>query len=319
MPAVVRGGRRQAPPSQSQPRGKAAPKGGGSRAKGKAAPAGRPRLLGAVPMSPETTGWLAALVIGGLLVAVLISGHRAETVGRTVMGFADDRMVSLGVKLQNVRLEGVSEEAAPDIKQALAFHRDQPFAFLDLEQVRRDVENVGWVKSATIRRQFPGTLVVSVVERPRLAVWQYQNRDQVIDDTGQVIPEAVASKFPDLPLIVGEGANEAATDIIQLVRARPQLYQRIFALQRVDTRRWNIILKNGTLIKLPAVNQDQAMNRLDTLIAQQRVLDQGLAAIDLLDPSALVVVPLDPHPASAAPAQPAVQTPAQPPVLPNNA
>lgn len=312
MPAVVRGGRRQSS-SPSAPRsgqgakapGKSSPKSSGR--KGASAASGRPRLLGAVPMSAEMTGWLSALIVGGLLLAVLLSGHRAEALGRAVLGFADDRMASMGVNLQNVRLVGVSDDAAPDIKKVLAFHRGQPFVFLDLDQVRRDVENVGWVKSATIRRQFPGTLVVSVTERPRLAVWQYQNRDQVIDDTGQIIPEAVASRFPDLPLIVGEGANETAADIIQLVRARPQLYQRIFALQRVDTRRWNIILKNGTLIKLPAVNQDQAMARLDTLIAQQRVLDQGLAAIDLLDPTALVVVPLEPRTnaaSSAAAAQP---------------
>jgi cell division protein FtsQ len=315
MPAIVRGGRRQA---ASQPQGRgggaAAKSGGGSgkssgRSRGKAsagAPAGKPRLLGAVPISGEATGWLAVILIGGLLAAVLLTGHRAEAVGRAVLGFADDRMAAVGVKLENVRLVGVSDQAAPDIKAALDFHRDQPFTFLDLNQVQRDVENVGWVKSATIRRQFPGTLIVSVVERPRLAVWQYQGRDQVIDDTGQIIPEAVASKFPDLPLIVGEGANETASDIIELLRARPQLMQRVFALQRVDTRRWNILLKNGTLIKLPAVNQDQAMNRLDALIAQQRVLDQGLAEIDLLDPNALVVVPLEPR--NAAAAKPAVPT-----------
>ena len=310
MPAIVRGGRRQAPSQPPSRGGKAGGgKAGASKPSGRArkpqAPAGKPRLLGAVPMTGEATGWLAVLVIGGLLAAVLLTGHRAEALGRAALGFADDRMAFVGVKLENVRLVGVSDQAAPDIKKALAFHRGQPFAFLNLDQVRRDVENVGWVKSASVRRQFPGTLIVSVNERPRLAVWQYQGRDQVVDDTGQIIPEAVASQFPDLPLIVGEGANETAADIIELLRARPQLMQRVFALQRVDTRRWNILLKNGTLIKLPAVNQDQALNRLDALIAQQRVLDQGLAEIDLLDPTALVVVPLEPRTNAAASAKPA--------------
>ena len=53
--------------------------------------------------------------------------------------------------------------------------------------------------------------------------------------------------------------------------------------------------KNGAIIKLPALNQDQALSRLDMLMAQHRVLDQGFAEIDLLDPNALQVVPLDPH------------------------
>jgi cell division protein FtsQ len=40
------------------------------------------------------------------------------------------------------------------------------------------------------------------------------------------------------------------------------------------------------------------MARLDVLMTQQRVLDQGFASIDLLDPDSLVVVPLEAHPAS---------------------
>ncbi len=172
---------------------------------------------------------------------------------------------------------------------------------MDLGAVQASVENVGWVKQATIRRQFPGTLVVSVVERPRLAVWQYHGKDTVIDDEGQVIPEARAANFLDLPLVVGEGANEAAADILQLMQARPALMQKTYALQRVDTRRWNILLKNGAVIKLPALDQDHAMGRLDVLINQQRILDQGFAEVDLLDPNTLVVVPLEAHTPAAAP------------------
>lgn len=82
------------------------------------------------------------------------------------------------------------------------------------------------------------------------------------------------------------------------MRQRPALLEQTYALQRVNTRRWNILLKNGAVIKLPALNQEQAMARLDVLMSQQRVLDQGFASIDLLDPDSLVVVPLEAHPAT---------------------
>ena len=307
MPAVVRGGRRQAtgqttakgPDAKAAP-AKRAPKSGPARAGvRKTGAPGKSAVIGSIHMPNELTAWFAVFVIAGLLAVVLLTGHRAQALGTVFTNFADNRIASVGLKLQNVRLVGVSDTAAPDIKKALKFQRGQPLALMDLKQVQAAIESVGWVKEASVRRQFPGLLIVTVVERPRLAVWQYQGKNSVIDDQGHVIPEAAASKFPDLPYIVGEGANEVAPDIIELMQARPALMQKTYALQRVDTRRWNILLKNGAVIKLPALNQDQAMQKLDALIAQQRVLDQGLAEIDLLDPNSLVVVPLEAHAAAA--------------------
>ncbi len=304
MPAVVRGGRRQAQKPVETPKaasGNAQAKSAKPRAasrKAAAAPKGKYRVIGSVPVPNEVTAWFAVILIVGLVGAVLGTGGRAQTLGHAVVSFTDSRIASLGVNIQNIRLEGVSDAAAPDIKKALNLHRGDSLALMDLTEVQKSVENVGWVKSATVRRQLPGLLVISVVERPRLAVWQYQGKDTVVDDQGQVIPEAHAVNFLNLPLVVGEGANENAAEILELMNARPALMQKTYALVRVDTRRWDIHLKNGAVIKLPALNQDQAMARLDTLMTQRRVLDQGFAEIDMLDPNALQVVPLEPHAAS---------------------
>ena len=308
MPAVVRGGRRQSAAGAQSASGKSGAK-PATRAKSQGGKGGRKAggktiLMGSVAMPAELTGWLAGVLVVGLMAVVLMTNHRGEALGNGIVQFADERAAALGLNLQNVRLVGVSPQAADDVKKALPFHRGDPIAFMDLDAVQKAVENVGWVRSATVRRQFPGSLIVTVVERPRLAVWQYHGQDTVVDDQGQVIPEARADRFPDLPLVVGEGANETANDVLELMRARPQLLQKTYALQRVDTRRWNILLKNGAVIKLPALDQDQAFTRLDALIAQRRVLDQGFAEIDLLDPKALVVVPLQGKPTAATPANP---------------
>ena len=305
MPAVVRGGRRQAQKAVEAPKAasgtaqakSAKPRGAARKAAG--APAGKYRVIGSVPVPNEVTAWFAVILIVGLVGAVLGTGGRAQTLGHAVVSFADSRIAGVGISVQNIRLEGVSDVAAPDIKKALNLHRGDPLALMNLSDVQKSVENVGWVKSATVRRQLPGLLVISVVERPRLAVWQYQGKDTVVDDQGQVIPEAHAVNFLNLPLVVGEGANETAADILELMNARPALMQKTYALVRVDTRRWDIHLKNGAIIKLPALDQDQAMARLDTLMTQRRVLDQGFAEINLLDPNALQVVPLESHAASA--------------------
>ncbi|UDF02827.1 cell division protein FtsQ/DivIB [Asticcacaulis sp. AND118] len=294
MPAVVRGGRRQAAPAS-----KASPRNAPSRARGgRKAEAGKFALIGGVAMPNELTAWLGLVGAAGLMAVFLLTGGRAETLRSGVVSFTDARIASIGINLQNVRLQGVSDVAREDIRKALRFERGQPLALMDLNKVKTDVESVGWVKSAVVRRQLPDQLIITVTERPRLAVWQYQNKTYVIDDTGKVIPEARSGNFIDLPLVVGEEANATSADILRLMQARPELMSKVWALVRVDTRRWDIRLKNNTIIKLPALDQDEALNRLDVLISQQRVLDQGLAVIDLRDPNALVVKPFETVPVS---------------------
>ena len=150
---------------------------------------------------------------------------------------------------------------------------------------------MGWVKSAKVVRLLPDTLVIAVVERQRLAVWQNQGQTQVVDVEGKVIEEANPSNFSNLPLVVGVGANEAAPAIMPMVLSRPRLVSRLEALVRVDQRRWDLRLKDGGIIQLPAVGEDSALIQLDQIDQKSRILDLGFERIDLRNPEALAIRP----------------------------
>jgi cell division protein FtsQ len=67
--------------------------------------------------------------------------------------------------------------------------------------------------------------------------------------------------------------------------------QRLEALVRVDDRRWDLRLRDGAIIQLPAEGEDAALIQLETLDRRSRVLDLGLARIDLRDPEMVAVRP----------------------------
>ena len=140
-------------------------------------------------------------------------------------------------------------------------------------------------------RLLPDTLVLAVTERRQLAVWQHIGRSYVIDETGRVIPEADPGRFARLPLIVGAGANEAAAAILPEVAARPRLAERTEALIRVDGRRWDLRMKDGSLIQLPASGQEQALMQLELLDQRSRILELGFDRIDLRSPDMVAVRP----------------------------
>ena len=288
MPAVVRGGRRQN--SAQSPRRAAAPKGrAGGRGNAAAVP-GKMAAIGRIDLSPRAV--VITLAAGALVVAgVLATGARAERIGQSVSSGLDRVTTGMGLTLKRVHITGASAEAEPAIQRALGLYADQPIVGLDLDALREQVQAVGWVKEARVVRLLPDTLIVEVKEHDRLAVWQVDGQIKVIDAGGKVIDGADARRYPALPLVVGRGADAAAGEILPLLAQRPRLMSRIDALVRVDQRRWDLRLKDGGLIQLPATEQEAALIRLDALDQRERLLDLGFARVDLRTPEAVAVRP----------------------------
>jgi len=222
---------------------------------------------------------------------VLVAAAWRDPVAKAVRGAVVEATAGLGLKVRTVHLQGASPEASGDILRAAAVGAGAPLLGVDLEAVRQRVEQVGWVRRARVIRLLPDTIVLAVEQRQLIAVWEHAGRVAVIDAEGVVAPEAQPARFSNLPLVVGEGANTAAAAILPAVSSRPRLASRLEALVRVDDRRWDLRLKQGALIQLPADDEEAALIRLDQLDQKARVLDLGLARIDLRDPEMVVVRP----------------------------
>ena len=288
MPAALRGGSR----TQARPRAKAPASSSRSRsspAKGGAYAPAKLRAAQGIGLSPQQALGAASAVLMVALAVTLATGHRGERLMEGAAATAKGATGALGFKLATVHVEGASPMATRDILKAAGLYQDQPLLGVDLEQLRQRVEKVGWVKQARVIRLLPDTLVIAVIERGQLAVWQNGGRSVVIDKRGQVIPEADPGRFPTLPLIVGPAANDHAPEILPAIEQRPRLMERLEALVRVDDRRWDLRLKDGSLVQLPAVGEEEALIQLEQLDQRTRILELGFERIDLRNPDTVAV------------------------------
>jgi cell division protein FtsQ len=243
----------------------------------------------------------AAGVLTLAMGVTLATGHRGERLAAAMGRGLDARLAQAGFRLKKVHVEGASPMATADVIKAAGVFADQPLIGLDLNQVRQRVESVGWVKQVRVVRLLPDTLVFSVQERRRLAVWQHAGRTMVIDDHGEVINEADPARFTALPLVVGAGAAAAAPAILPILAQRPKLMARTDALIRVDDRRWDLRLRDGGLIQLPATGEEDALMRLEQLDLRSHILAVGFDRIDLRNPELTAVRPRLLNPAGPGP------------------
>ncbi len=280
---------------QARPRAKASASSGRRGGAAPRAPAagGKIQVAKGAGLSPKQALIAASAVLAIAVGAVLGTGGRAQLVADAATGAVASAFGAVGFRLNAVHVQGASELATAEILSATGLYKDQPILGLDLEALRQTVLQVGWVEEARIVRLMPDTLVIAVVERKPLAVWQHDGKSYVIDRLGRVIPKAHPGRFPTLPLIVGAGANEHAAQILPAVAARPRLAGRLMALIRVDDRRWDLRLKDGSLVQLPEVDEEAALIQLEQLDQSSRILELGFERIDLRDPNVVAVRPRD--------------------------
>jgi cell division protein FtsQ len=302
MVAVVRGERGSSPRSKTAPvsRAPAAPRSRASAARETAKPS-RQDSAERTGLRPRLALIVGALVIlGGAVAGLVVARHdRAQThhPAATASSPLARLMAPLGFTLERVEVQGAPDMAKADILRAAALTKGSPILGVDLDDLRRRIEGAGWVKDAKVVRLLPDTLVIAVVPRTPAAVWQHLGVSRVIDGDGKLIESADPGRFADLPLVVGEGAADEARNILPLLRQRPALMTRIDALIRVDGRRWDLRLKDGALIQLPALGEDSALIQLDQLDQKQRLLSLGFERVDLRDPDVVAVRPRAPGPA----------------------
>lgn len=222
-----------------------------------------------------------ALAAGGYA-AVVLSRLPA---GQALLHSAADRVLaataSLGLVVSNIEVEGRETTDAAMILAALAAHRGTPILAVSPTRAKEQLESLPWVRSATIERRLPGTLVVRLVERHPLAVWQHAGKQELIDRKGEVIPVKDLGRFSRVPTVVGEDAARHAAKLIEMLAREPQLAARVTAAIRVDDRRWNLRIDSAIDVLLPEEDPAAAWAHLAALERQDKLLQRDIRVIDM--------------------------------------
>ena len=211
--------------------------------------------------------------------------RQMEFAGNWTLGVTADA----GLAVQEVLVRGRQITARDDLFAALDIYRGMPILAIDVEEARQRVESLGWVKSATIARRLPDTIYLQIEERRALALWQHKGRVSLIDREGAVIQRHKLEGFAALPLVVGEDAPENAASLLDLLRTYPAVSGQVEAAVRVSGRRWNLRLRNGIDIRLPADELASALERLSEYQREHALFDRDVIAVDLRVPNRLIV------------------------------
>lgn len=182
-------------------------------------------------------------------------------------------------------IEGAAPEIAEAVREAVPIDFPVSSFALDLDFIKRRVTALPAVREAHVRLRAGGVLEVAIEERVPVLLWRDSGMLWLIDVEGVAIATAPARiARPDLPLVAGDGAPDAAAEALALFAAAGPMAGEVRGLVRVGERRWDALLEGGQKVLLPSDGAVEAMARTIALDAAQDIFERDVRVVDMRNP-----------------------------------
>ncbi|MEQ1547768.1 MAG: cell division protein FtsQ/DivIB [Chakrabartia sp.] len=249
------------------------------------------RMIARIPLKPATIerAMTAATVVmvGGAVLGVAMLAGVPTYIGTEFAQIAG----RAGFQVKRVEVKGLDRMESLTVYAVALDQHSMAMPLVDLDKVRNQLLQYGWIADARVSRRLPDTLVVDVVERTPAAVWQNNQKLSLIDGEGVVLERVDAAAMPDLPLIIGQNANKQVADLTQLIDTVPALKPTLAGATWVGNRRWDLRFQSGETLALPEGEDIAAiaLSKFARIDGMERLLGRGFVRFDMRDPSKFVV------------------------------
>lgn len=188
-----------------------------------------------------------------------------------------------------IKIKGVNQTLENEIRSLTGL--DLPISSYDvnLHELQNKIELMNAVKNVNISIA-ENIIYIQVQPREPAIYWLNTNGLELLDPDG-VSMGIVESGRPnlDLPLIAGVGASIAIDEALFIYSNSNSFSNEILGLVRIGERRWDIILKNGRKIMLPADGLTKVYKNLIRENKVKKLLSVNFSLLDLRNPNRMMI------------------------------
>lgn len=265
------------------------PASGGRRPAARSAPASRrrkakaPGLIESLPISQQN---LQRLTLGAALLVVLVLAIAAAAAFRMPQkagtAFAE-RAGAAGFTLRHLEVRGLRRMEQSAVNRTVYGQPSLAIAMIDLDAIRDQLLAFPWIKEARVSRRLPDTLVIDIEERVPAAIWQHQRRLVLVDGEGVALEPVRLEAMPNLPLVIGPGAQRRVGELNALLGAAPRLRPLLAGATWIGDRRWDLRFRTGETLSLPEGGDPaaRALRRFGEMDERRQLLGGTFVRFDM--------------------------------------
>ena len=250
-----------------------------------------PRKLAArLPVHHDSANRLARWMFGLFAAGAVALALVALDVPAKLGAAAGEAVGEAGFRVRSVDVTGVRRMDSRPVYAIAADQQSMAMPLVDVAAIRERLRHYGWVKDARVARRLPDRWS-STRERSPAALWQDGEKLSLIDAEGVVLDRVQISAMPDLPLLIGPGANGQSRNLDAVLKDAPTLAPQLESATWVGRRRWNLQFQTGETVVLPEGEKaaQAALAKFARLDKSAGLLGRGILRFDLRIPGKMTV------------------------------
>ena len=144
-----------------------------------------------------------------------------------------------------------------DLLKNLLFLKNKNILFIEEKKIESEIKKLDFVASFTIKKKYPDTLEIFIYEKEPVAVYIEDKKKFLITENGDKINYVESIQFEQLPLVFGR--NIKFKSFFSNLKKLNFPINDIKSFQYFNIGRWDIVLKNEKIIKLPKENYQEIL------------------------------------------------------------
>ena len=174
-----------------------------------------------------------------------------------------ENLISSFFKIKKIEIEGIQNSDRKEIEEKFNLFKEKNIIFTNQKQFRKLIDNLKLVKEIKVKKIYPDKIKITIKEFKIIGIFvdEKNQEEYILTDHGKIINNYNKKQFNDLPLVFGENADKIFFIFYPSLEAAGFEIELIKYFNYFDIKRWDIILKDGKLIKLPSTNYEKSLKK----------------------------------------------------------
>ncbi len=171
---------------------------------------------------------------------------------------------SIFFKIENIKIENTKIVDLLELKRDLEFLKGTSLLFLDKVKVINVITKYEFIENMRLRKSYPNTVEIIIFEKKPIAVQILGNTKFYISEKGEKLNFFKNEFYEDLPIIFGNQKNFSS--FFSEIKQSDLPSNQIKAFYYFDIGRWDIVLKNEKIIKLPEKGYMEILVKINSIL-----------------------------------------------------
>ena len=176
----------------------------------------------------------------------------------------DKESVSIIFPIKEIFIENTVATNILKLKSDLSFLVNTNLFFLNKKKISLVFSNHNFISNVQLKKKYPNTLKITITEKKPVAIHIIDKKKFYITKNNEKINFIDLKIFEDLPSVIGKYKNfnifynDLEKNYFKISKIKNFYY--------FDVGRWNIVLKNGKVIKFPEKKYQNVLPKINLML-----------------------------------------------------